>query len=174
MSEVEFGGIQAVFRTSGSETIVATAPDSPSGAKVAAVTVVNAHGSSAPSGSAVYRYVLPPSGYWLAAADGGIFTYGGAGFHGSTGGRILDRTRRRDRSPPRRRRLLARRVATVVCSASATPTYHGSMGGRHLNAPIVGMAATPDGGGYWLVAVGRRDLQLRRRRLTTARWAAGT
>ncbi len=30
-------------------------------------------------------------------------------------------------------------------------TYKGSMGGRHLNAPIVGMAATPDGGGYWLV-----------------------
>ena len=23
---------------------------------------------------------------------------------------------------------------------------------KHLNAPIVGMAATPDGGGYWLVA----------------------
>jgi hypothetical protein len=26
------------------------------------------------------------------------------------------------------------------------------MGGQHLDAPIVGMAATPDGGGYWLVA----------------------
>ena len=26
------------------------------------------------------------------------------------------------------------------------------MGGRHLAEPIVGMAATPDGGGYWLVA----------------------
>ena len=32
------------------------------------------------------------------------------------------------------------------------PTFDGSMGGSHLNAPIVGMAATPDGGGYWLVA----------------------
>jgi hypothetical protein len=30
--------------------------------------------------------------------------------------------------------------------------FSGSMGGQHLNAPIVGMAATPDGGGYWLVA----------------------
>jgi len=30
--------------------------------------------------------------------------------------------------------------------------FHGSMGGRPLNAPIVGMAATPDGGGYWEVA----------------------
>jgi hypothetical protein len=25
------------------------------------------------------------------------------------------------------------------------------MGGQHLDQPIVGMAATPDGGGYWLV-----------------------
>jgi hypothetical protein len=30
--------------------------------------------------------------------------------------------------------------------------FYGSMGGRPLNAPIVGMAATPDGGGYWEVA----------------------
>ena len=30
--------------------------------------------------------------------------------------------------------------------------FFGSMGGKPLNAPIVGMAATPDGGGYWLVA----------------------
>ena len=30
--------------------------------------------------------------------------------------------------------------------------FHGSMGGQHLNKPIVGMAATPGGGGYWEVA----------------------
>jgi len=30
--------------------------------------------------------------------------------------------------------------------------FLGSMGGTPLDAPIVGMAATPDGGGYWLVA----------------------
>jgi len=29
---------------------------------------------------------------------------------------------------------------------------HGSMGGTPLDAPIVGMAATPDGRGYWLAA----------------------
>ena len=27
--------------------------------------------------------------------------------------------------------------------------FLGSMGGKALNAPIVGAAATPDGGGYW-------------------------
>jgi len=30
--------------------------------------------------------------------------------------------------------------------------YYGSMGGQHLNAPIVTVAATPDGKGYWEVA----------------------
>ena len=30
--------------------------------------------------------------------------------------------------------------------------FHGSMGGKPLNAPIVAMAATPDGNGYWEVA----------------------
>ncbi len=30
--------------------------------------------------------------------------------------------------------------------------FLGSEGGRQLNQPVVGMAATPDGGGYWLVA----------------------
>jgi hypothetical protein len=30
-------------------------------------------------------------------------------------------------------------------------TFHGSLGGQHLNAPIVGIASTDDGGGYWLV-----------------------
>ena len=30
--------------------------------------------------------------------------------------------------------------------------FHGSMGGQHLNAPMVGMAQTPGSGGYWEVA----------------------
>jgi hypothetical protein len=30
--------------------------------------------------------------------------------------------------------------------------FHGSTGGHPLNAPVVGMAATPTGGGYWEVA----------------------
>ena len=41
---------------------------------------------------------------------------------------------------------------TAGSSATATPTFFGSRGGQPLNKPIVGMAATPDGGGYWLVA----------------------
>ena len=32
---------------------------------------------------------------------------------------------------------------------------YGSMAGQHLNAPIVGIVAAPDGKGYWLVAGGQ-------------------
>ena len=45
-------------------------------------------------------------GYWLVAADGGVFAFGDA-------------------------------------------TFEGSMGGRRLNDPVVGMAGAPDGHGYW-------------------------
>jgi hypothetical protein len=30
--------------------------------------------------------------------------------------------------------------------------FHGSMGGQHLNRPVMAMAPTPNGKGYWLVA----------------------
>jgi hypothetical protein len=49
------------------------------------------------------------NGYWLVAADGGIFAFGDAPFHGS-------------------------------------------MGGRPLAKPIVGMAPYSPQSGYWLVA----------------------
>ena len=42
--------------------------------------------------------------------------------------------------------------ATAECSRSGPRQFFGSMGRRHLNRPIVGMAATRSGNGYWLVA----------------------
>jgi hypothetical protein len=91
------------------------------------------------------------TGYDLAASDGGIFSFGGTPFCGSTGNLRLN--------------------APVVGMAMAPNTggywevasdggifafgdakFYGSMGGRPLNAPIVAMAATPDGNGYWEVA----------------------
>jgi len=91
------------------------------------------------------------TGYWMMAGDGGVFSFGDAPFHGSTGNLQL---------------------AAPVVSAAATPSgggywmvardggvfafgdagFFGSTGGTRLNQPIVGMAATPSGKGYWLVA----------------------
>ncbi len=62
--------------------------------------------------------------YWLVSSDGGVFAFAG--------------------QPP----------FPGVVGAPPAPgaRFFGSMGGTHLNAPVVGIAATPDGGGYWLVA----------------------
>ena len=90
-------------------------------------------------------------GYWIDAADGGVFSFGNAQFHGSTGGMRLNQP--------------------VVGMASTHDAggywevasdggvfsfgdagFHGSTGSIRLNQPMVSMAVTPDGGGYWLVA----------------------
>jgi hypothetical protein len=111
-----------------------------------------AAGSGAP-GWVIVGGARTPSGggYWLVGADGGVFTFGDARFHGSTG---------------------AIRLNAPIVSMATTPSgsgywllaadggvftfgdaaFHGSTGATPLNAPIVGMAATPSGNGYWLVA----------------------
>jgi hypothetical protein len=35
--------------------------------------------------------VTATQGYWLVASDGGIFTFGDAGFYGSEGGHVLNK-----------------------------------------------------------------------------------
>ncbi|HMK63200.1 MAG TPA: hypothetical protein VK386_06240, partial [Acidimicrobiales bacterium] len=61
-------------------------------------------GATAPAGAA-RPDDQPPPGYWLVAADGGVFTFGDAGFYGA-------------------------------------------LSSQAQTSPTVGMAATPDGGGY--------------------------
>jgi hypothetical protein len=90
-------------------------------------------------------------GFWLVGSDGGVFTFGDAGFFGSEAGHPLN---------------------APVVGMAATPSGHGywlvaadggvfsfgdagflgSESGHPLAAPVVGMAATPSGHGYWLVA----------------------
>ncbi|MFN8037412.1 MAG: PQQ-dependent sugar dehydrogenase [Acidimicrobiia bacterium] len=94
---------------------------------------------------------LSNAAYRLVARDGGIFAFGGASFHGSTG---------------------AIHLAQPIVGGTATPSadgywlvasdggifafgdakFAGSTGAIHLAQPIVGMTATPTGNGYWLVA----------------------
>jgi hypothetical protein len=108
--------------------------------------------------SAALPSAAPPAGastdppaYWLAASDGGIFSFGGAQYYGSTGGMVLNKP--------------VVGIAAVpggggyweVASdggifAYGNAQFYGSTGSMVLNKPVVGMAATHDGGGYWLVA----------------------
>jgi alpha-tubulin suppressor-like RCC1 family protein len=113
------------------------------------------HGSMAgtPLAAPVVGAAYTPlhDGYWMAATDGGIFSFGTARFAGSMGGHPLNRP---------------------IVGMAATPDgggywevasdggifafgdagFFGSAGATPLVAPIVGMATTADGQGYWLVA----------------------
>ncbi|MGH9000563.1 MAG: hypothetical protein ACRDY7_14390 [Acidimicrobiia bacterium] len=91
------------------------------------------------------------NGYWLVASDGGIFSYGNAAFHGSTGGMRLNQPilgMARTASGPGY--WLVASDGGIFTFGDAA--FFGSTGAIRLNQPVVGMAPTPSGRGYWLVA----------------------
>ena len=99
-------------------------------------------------------------GYWLVASDGGVFNFGDAQFHGSTGSLHLNQPMVGMAFAPN---LIAGEHGPgdyagywLVAEDGGifgfgTANFFGSTGSLRLNAPIVGMASTPDGQGYWLV-----------------------
>ena len=107
--------------------------------------------SVVPSGRLNNSDVPMAVGYWLAATDGGVFSYRDARFKGSMGGRPLK--------------------APVVAAAS-TPSgqgywlvgmdggvfnfgdagFFGAAGHLPLHSPIVAIVSTPSGTGYWMAA----------------------
>ena len=90
-------------------------------------------------------------GYWLAASDGAVFSYGDATFFGSMGGQSLNAPIvGMAVTPDGRGYWLVASDGGIFSYGDAT--FFGSAGSLHLNQPIVGMAATPNGGGYWFVA----------------------
>jgi hypothetical protein len=93
----------------------------------------------------------PTSGYWITASDGGIFSFGNAGFYGSMGGMALNKPVVGMAAVPDSKGywLVASDGGVFTFGEAA---FYGSKGGMALNRPVVGMAATPDGNGYWLVA----------------------
>jgi hypothetical protein len=97
---------------------------------------------------------IPPAaspGYLTVASDGGIFTFGGAQYCGSTGNLTLNKPIvGMATTPDRGGYWLVAADGGVFCFGAAP--FYGSTGAITLNQPIVGMAATPDGAGYWLVA----------------------
>ena len=91
------------------------------------------------------------NGYWLVASDGGIFAYGDATFYGSTGGSTSTSPSSVWRRP-RAETATGWWPPTEGSSPTETPRSTDRPEGRTLNKPIVGMASTPSGNGYWLVA----------------------
>ena len=89
-------------------------------------------------------------GYWLVASDGGVFAYGDAAFHGSTGDLVLTQPIVGMAGDPATGGYWL--VASDGGVFAFDAPFDGSEGGQPLAQPIVGMAAMLDGGGYWLVA----------------------
>lgn len=148
----------------------------PSAGTFVQVIVSGPSGSSSPNLNSWYCYTVnggcadgpdgphgaPGSGYWLVGSDGGVFSYGAALFHGSTGSLRLQRP------------IVA--IAStydwngywLVASdggvfAFGDAGFYGSIPGlgiapagsvasNRLNAPIVAMVPSLDGRGYFLVA----------------------
>jgi Tol biopolymer transport system component len=100
-------------------------------------------GSTCPAGGS--------GGYRFVAADGGIFSYGSAGFLGSAGDKKLNRPIVGMASTPDNKGYwLVASDGGIFSFGNAA--FHGSTGALRLNSPIVGMTAHPGGRGYWFVA----------------------
>jgi hypothetical protein len=87
-------------------------------------------------------------GYWLVAADGGIFAFGDATFYGSTGSLALQKpvVAMAATGDHRGYWLVA---ADGGIFAFGDAGFYGSLGGVPQALPIVSMTATANGGGYW-------------------------
>jgi len=123
------------------------------------VTATSADGQSGTT--AITYTVAPPHGYWLVGSDGGIFTFGSADFHGSTGDLKLNRpvvgiTPTSDQGGY----WLVGSDGGVFAFGDAG--FYGSIPGlglapagategRHLDAPMVGVVPSIDDKGYFMV-----------------------
>jgi len=108
-------------------------------------------GSSAGIFAYRMRAPAPPTGYWLAATDGGLFNYGSAGFFGSAGGlRLNSPIVGLAPTPTGNGYWLVAKDGGVFAFGDAG--FAGAAVGMTHNQPMVGMAPTVTGLGYWLVA----------------------
>jgi hypothetical protein len=108
-------------------------------------------GSWAPAAAARNLCENPKAGYWLTAADGGIFAFCAARFHGSTGNlKLAQPIVGMAPTPSGNGYWLTARDGGIFNFGDAA--FRGSTGNIRLARPIVGMAPTPGGNGYWTVA----------------------
>ena len=114
------------------------------------VEAVNAVGLSAPSNEVAVAPVNS-AGYLIVGRDGGVFTFGGASYHGSLGGvPLLQPIVSVAATPDKGGYWMVAADGGVFTFGDAT--FYGSLGKVHLTKPIVTIIPTHDGKGYWLVA----------------------
>jgi hypothetical protein len=89
-------------------------------------------------------------GYWIAAADGGVFSFGGAAFWGSLGSVHLNAPVVGMAATPDGGGYWLAAYDGGVFTFGDAP-FEGSAGNLSLAAPVLAMAATPSGHGYWLL-----------------------
>ncbi len=93
---------------------------------------------------------LPNGSYRMVGADGGVYGFGEATFHGSMGGQPLNQpVVGIANTPSGDGYWLVAKDGGIFAFGDAT--FYGSMGGQPLNEPIVGIVATASGNGYWMV-----------------------
>jgi hypothetical protein len=156
-TEVDFGDPPATNVSCTNTQCTATSP--PDAPGTVAVTVKGPGGTSVSSPHDLFTYTNGPTppppatgnGYWLVASDGGIFSFGGSQFFGSTGAQPLNQPIVSMASTPDGNGYwLVARDGGIFAFGDAG--FFGSTGAQHLNQPIVGMDFAPGGQGYWLVA----------------------
>ena len=91
-------------------------------------------------------------GYWLVASDGGIFSFGDAAFHGSTGGDPPEPADRRHGRHARRARATGSVAADGGIFSFGDAGFFGSPAAPTPQRPAplqaVGLAPSPTGRGY--------------------------
>jgi hypothetical protein len=110
-----------------------------------------------PLNSPIVGAAMNGDGYYLAAADGGVFAFGSAPFLGSMGGQTLNAPivgMALSLGSPGSSGGYYLVAADGGVFAFGSAPFLGSMGGQPLNRPIVGVATQLETGltGYWLVA----------------------
>jgi N-acetylmuramoyl-L-alanine amidase len=89
-------------------------------------------------------------GYWLVASDGGVFSFGDAVFHGSTGATPLDAPIVGMAATPDGGGYWLVASDGGVFSFGDAP-FEGSASGTDLAQPVIGITTVHGGAGYWLV-----------------------
>ncbi len=145
--------------TTGADGFGKSLPDfhtgaSPFAGKVSGTTTPSsgANPSASPIPAAAPAVHSPtPTAYWLAGADGSVYTYGSARYYGSAAALHLKHpVVAIAPTPDYQGYWLVTSTGAIYHFGDAKP--HGSKAGTKLAAPIVAMASTADGKGYWLAS----------------------